>query len=359
MVLVSVIVPARDARERLPSCLDGLAGEGVPSAAVELIVVDDASIDGTAEVAARPDVRVLKGAGRGPAAARNLGARHARGEILVFLDADAVPEAGWLEGMLAPLRHDASVVAVKGRYYSNQPGLMARFTQLEFEEKYARLERAPRVDFVDSGTCAFRRDAFLAVGGFDESFPAQSAEDVELAFRLAAHGARFAFNAKAGVFHHHADRLWQYLVKKARYGYFRIAVYRRYPNKTLGDSYTPPSMGLQIGLAGTVGLVGMFAAIGAPLAGYALAAVLASFLVTTLPLVRRAGLRQPVLACLVPLLVFARATAQGLGIAAALVVGAAGTFRVQAGTPRGRAWRLEPLSHLDSTGNGNGNVPLL
>jgi Glycosyl transferase family 2 len=100
MVLVSVIVPARDAAARLPSCLDGLTAEDIPSAEVELIVVDDASVDGTADLAARPGVRVLRGTGRGPAAAGNLGARRARGEILVFLDADAVPEPGWLEGML-------------------------------------------------------------------------------------------------------------------------------------------------------------------------------------------------------------------------------------------------------------------
>lgn len=317
MVLASVIIPAHNAGSTLAACLDGLAAEGVPGAVAELLVVDDASTDGTRAIAGRPGVQVLSGAGRGPAAARNLGAAAARGAVLVFLDADTEPEPGWLEGMLAPLR-DASIVAVKGRYHTRQRSLVARFSQLEFEEKYARLERAVCVDFVDSGTCAYRRDAFLTAGGFDADFPAQSAEDVELAFRLSSRGAVFAFNPLAGVFHRHADALPSYLLKKVRYGFFRIRVYRRFPSKTLGDSYTPPAMAFQIGLAGLAGLLLVLAACNVPLGKLGLATVLSLFGVTTLPLVRRAGRFQPGLAACVPALTLARATAQGIGVAAGL-----------------------------------------
>src|SRR5438067_12612865 len=79
-VAVSVIIPARDAAATLGECLDALAAEGVPGPAVELIVVDDGSVDGTARMAARPGFQVLASGGRGPAAARNQGARRAAGE---------------------------------------------------------------------------------------------------------------------------------------------------------------------------------------------------------------------------------------------------------------------------------------
>ena len=318
---VSVVVPARDAAATLGACLEGLAAEGVPGPAAELLVVDDASRDATRLVASRPGVRLLSGPGRGPAAARNLGARAATGEVLVFLDADTAPLPGWLREVLAPLA-DPAVVAVKGRYHSDQRALVARFGQLEFEEKYARLARAARVDFLDAGTVAFRRAAFLDAGGFDEGFPAQSAEDVDLAFRLAAGGARFAFNPRAGVLHRHEGRLAAYLYKKARYGFYRVRVYRRHPDKALGDAYTPPVMGLQIGLAGLAWALALLALARrrAPrrvLGG--LAGVLAAFAVSTLPLVRRARADQPDLALLVPPLVLARATAQGVGILAGLL----------------------------------------
>lgn len=318
MVSVSVIVPARDAGATLGACLDGLAREGVPGDDAELLVVDDGSVDDTRPVAARSGARVLPGGGRGPAVARNVGARAAQGAILVFLDADTVPRAGWLREMCAPFEeHD--VVAVKGRYYSCQESAVARFVQLEFEEKYDRLARAAHVDFIDSGTAAYRRQAFLAVGGFDEGFHKPSAEDVELAFRLATRGARFAFNPRASVWHRHAEHLQAYLIKKALYGYFRVRVYRRYPQKALGDSYTPPAMGLQIALAGCSGALALLALLRGPLAARALGVTLAVFGCTTLPLARRAWRRQARLAVIVPGLVYARAWAQGLGILAGLL----------------------------------------
>ena len=310
-VRVAVIIPARNAAWSLAGCLEALKAEGVPGPGGELIVVDDCSSDDTAKIAAASGARVLKGVGRGPAAARNLGARSASAEILVFLDADTAPEPGWLTALLEPFK-DSSIVAVKGRYVTHQSGVVARFSQLEFEEKYARLERASRVDFVDTGTAAYLRDVFMNAGGFDESFPAQSAEDVELSFRLAEQGARFAFAPTSRVRHMHADSLPAYLYKKARYGFFRVTVYRRHPTKLKGDSYTPPWMGIQIVLAGLLPLAVLGMLVGLPKrvgTGLALA-----FAVSSLPLLRRARLcDRGLLGWILPLS-YLRAFTQGVGL---------------------------------------------
>ncbi len=328
MVLVSVVIPARNAAHTLGACLDALEEEGIPGPGGELLVIDDGSTDTTVSVASRPDVQVLKGEGRGPAAARNLGGRRATGEILVFLDADTVPQSGWLAEMVAPFE-DPAVVGVKGCYQTFQQSPIARFVQLEFEEKYERLlRRGPHVDFIDTGTAAFRRDMLQAVGGFDEGFRVPSAEDVELGFRLAERGARLAFNPKAVVWHRHPESLRVYLRKKLLYGYFRVRVYRRHPGKTLGDSYTPPLMAAQIGLAGLAGLLILLSLVGLPWVVPALAAVLVGFALTTGSLVRRAVRREPDLAPLVPALVFARAFAQGLGIFAGLLAQLTGRPRL-------------------------------
>jgi GT2 family glycosyltransferase len=314
MVKVSVIVPARDAEATLGACLDALAVQHVQGERAELIIVDDGSRDRTRAVAQRGDVRILCGAGRGPAAARNIGARCARGDILVFLDADTMPRPGWLSEMLAPFA-DPLVIAVKGRYHTQQRGLVPRFAQLEFEDKYARLERAARIDFVDTGTAAYRRDAFLESGGFDEAFAVPSAEDVELAFRLSAAGARFVFNPRAGVWHRHAETLPAYLLKKLRYGIFRVEVYRRHPRKTFGDSYTPPVMAVQIGLVACSWMLGaLLAARPRRAVRWALAGALGAFGWSTLPLVSRAAAGGLLLTLSVPPLVYARSAAQGIGI---------------------------------------------
>src|SRR3954468_15597565 len=97
MSQVSVIVPARDAEATLPATLEGLS-EQVIDEDFEVVVVDDGSRDGTAELAERSPVvdRVVRAGGGAPAEARNLGVAAAAGEALAFTDADCRPTPGWL-----------------------------------------------------------------------------------------------------------------------------------------------------------------------------------------------------------------------------------------------------------------------
>ena len=89
---LSVIVPVHDGAHVIPTSLDALCGSEFPRDSWELIVVDDASRDDTAAVAARYADAVIRIPGRphGPAYARNRGAEVARGDVLVFIDADVV-----------------------------------------------------------------------------------------------------------------------------------------------------------------------------------------------------------------------------------------------------------------------------
>ena len=322
---ISVIIPAHNASQTLGDCLAALADQGAPGPRAELIVVDDRSRDETAQLARRFGATVLVGPGTGPAAARNLGAHEASGEILAFIDSDTVPCPDWLREVTSPFS-EVDVAAVKGRYFTRQRGVIARFTQLEFEWKYQRLERAQRVDFVDTGNAAYRRSAFLNAGGFDEGFRSwgvaggkkiSSSEDVELAFRLASHGRRLIFNPRAAVYHLHEDDPWAFFVKKARGAYTRMLVYRRFPEKSRGDSYTPPLMAFQILLSGALAAAAALRVAGIG-GNRPLLLTAAAFGATTWPVVRQALRSEPSLAPLIPALVFWRAFAQGIGMALAL-----------------------------------------
>lgn len=236
-------MPAWNAADDLARHLPVVMAELPPDA--ELLVVDDGSTDGTGAVVTRAGAQLLSQPNQGPAAARNRGAREARGEILVFLDADCRPARGWLAALLAPF-DGPGVDAVKGAYLTEQRSRVARLAQIEFEERYRLLLRHERTDFVDSFSMAIRRDVFLASGGFDPSFRMADNEDVDLSYRLAARGYGIVFAPQARVVHRHPDTLGRYFRLKLSRGYHRTVVYERYPGKAWRDSYTPLSLKLQV-----------------------------------------------------------------------------------------------------------------
>jgi len=168
--MISVIVPAFNAEKTLPHTLRALQNQTLPRKLYEIIVIDDASKDGTGSVAREFGVRYRRQNKEGPAAARNLGVRIARGDIVLFTDSDCVPREDWIEKMVKPFE-DPRVAGVMGRYLTRQKEFCARFVQLEFEERFSMLGDRDNIDLVPSFAAAFRRSIFEEVGGFDAHYP--------------------------------------------------------------------------------------------------------------------------------------------------------------------------------------------
>jgi glycosyltransferase involved in cell wall biosynthesis len=241
---VSVVIPAYNAEKTLKSCLEALAGQSIPKEHFEIILMDDGSTDGTAEVAKSFNVIYDYQENQGPASARNRGVEKARGEIILFTDSDCVPDRHWIEEMTLPFR-DSSVAAVKGAYKTKQKEIGARFAQAEFEDRYDLLEKSRSIDMIDTYSAAFRRNVFVEAGGFDESFPVANNEDTDLSYRLSEAGYLLVFNPKAFVYHAHPDSVLNYLKLKYWRGYWRLVVYRRFPDKAVRDTYTPKVIKIQ------------------------------------------------------------------------------------------------------------------
>jgi lipopolysaccharide/colanic/teichoic acid biosynthesis glycosyltransferase/GT2 family glycosyltransferase len=245
---LSVIVPARDAAETLGNCLNGITSQSLASDRYEVIVVDDGSTDATPTIAAAAAGRVISQPPSGPAAARNAGARAARGELLVFTDADCAPTPEFLERLSAAF-HDPEVVAAKGTYRTAQRGLVSRFVQQEYQHKYDRMARQPKIDFIDTYAAAYRRRVFLDNSGFNVGYPTASVEDQELSFRLAEKGYRMVFVPTATVFHRHDRSVAEYLRRKFGIGYWKAFLLRSHPDRILSDTHTPLTQRLQMVLA--------------------------------------------------------------------------------------------------------------
>lgn len=320
--MVSVVVPAYNAADTIAACVAALCRQtyGGP---YEVIVVDDGSTDDTAALAARAGAAVIRRPRGRPAAARNAGSHAARGEIVCFTDADCVPRPDWLMQIVAPFA-GADIIGCKGSYATRQREVVARFVQLEYEDKYDYLRPQATIDFIDTYACAYRRDVLLAEGGFDERF--DYLEDQELSFRLAARGHRMVFREAAVVEHRHSATLPAYLRKKATIGYWKAQVMRRFRGQRLRDSHTPPVMKVQMLLAALLLAALAGGGVSAVLWGraglwfFALAAAVALvFVATTLPFVGKAWSKDRAVALAAPGLLFGRAVALGWGYARGLL----------------------------------------
>jgi GT2 family glycosyltransferase/SAM-dependent methyltransferase len=222
--VISVVVPVHDEAEHLPACLDALCASlepGIePGGEVEVIVVDDGSIDRPEEIAGRYPARLIRtGARRGAAHARNLGVRAARGGIVLFTDADCVVAPGWAGRAAAALvrahGEDPAVVALCGRVDS-PGGWVARSHAYA---GYAWVQDGPEGETAcfNTACAAIYRDAFLELGGFAEELAAH--EDHDLGLRLVESGRKVRFVPGVAVFHHHGiHTLRQLLAKHAAWG---------------------------------------------------------------------------------------------------------------------------------------------
>jgi cellulose synthase/poly-beta-1,6-N-acetylglucosamine synthase-like glycosyltransferase len=245
----SVIVPAYNAESTLEGCLTALESQTVDRELYEVILVDDGSTDGTADIAQQHGVRIFSQPNAGPAAARNSGADMANGEILLFTDADCEPAPDWIERLAVPFENP-NIVGAKGAYRTRQRELVARFVQLEYEDRYSRTSRLEHIDFIDTYSAAYRREVLITNQGFDTSFPTASVEDQELSFRLARKGYRMAFVPDAIVYHQHDRTITEYWKRKFKIGYWKALLLRWYPERAVQDSHTPQVVKAQIGLAG-------------------------------------------------------------------------------------------------------------
>lgn len=186
---VSVIVPVHNGESELRACIARIRALEPP--ADECIVVDDGSSDGSPHLARQAGFKVLSTPGRcGPALARNLGARHASGDVLVFVDADVLPPLDLVARVRAEFAADPRLAALIGSY-DDAPAAAGFFSQFRnLLHHYVHQTSREEACTFWSGCGAIRRETFLRFGGFSSCYRRPSIEDIELGFRLVRAGER-------------------------------------------------------------------------------------------------------------------------------------------------------------------------
>lgn len=198
---ISVIIPVHNGERFLPGCLDALVSGSYRD--FELIVVDDCSTDRSVEISREKGARVLKTSHQsGPGGARNLGAQHALGEVLFFVDADVVVKPDTLARVAANFMDQPEVAAVFGSYDDEpaEKNFISQYKNLfhRFVHQQARSE----AETFWAGCGAIRRDVFLAVDGFDaERYPRPAIEDIELGYRMRTQGHRILLDKQLQAKH--------------------------------------------------------------------------------------------------------------------------------------------------------------
>ncbi|MEU9596188.1 glycosyltransferase [Streptomyces sp. NPDC048109] len=217
---VSVIVPAYNEKECIEATLRSLARSTHP---VEIVVVDDGSTDGTADIAESlglPGVRVVRQANAGKPAALNNGVRHARYDIVVMMDGDTVFEPDTVRHLVQPFA-DPSVGAVAGNAkVGNRRTLIGAWQHIEYvmgfnldRRMYDLLRCMPTIP---GAIGAFRREAVLQVGGMSDD---TLAEDTDITIALHRAGWRVVYEEHARAWTEAPGSLGQLWSQRYRWSY--------------------------------------------------------------------------------------------------------------------------------------------
>lgn len=197
---LSLIVPVYNSAAYLRQCLNHIRQcEVIPH---EILVVDDGSSDESPQVAREFGVKLISNDGRkGPAAARNLGAREATGEILFFIDADVCVRPRTVGDVLSAFEEDPALDALIGSYDDApaHPDFLSRYRNLMHHFVHQRGRREASTFW--SGCGAIRRDLFLRHSGFDTTYGRPAIEDIELGYRLKSAGCKLMLDDSIQVTH--------------------------------------------------------------------------------------------------------------------------------------------------------------
>ncbi|WP_336366656.1 glycosyltransferase [Marinobacter sp. C2H3] len=220
---VSVVIPAHNEEQHISACLSSLLNQSYGADNYEVLVVDNGSNDNTYAIATRYNVKIFSRPGIKVGAVRNAGAEEAKGDVLVFIDADCVARPDFLETGVNELMLAENLVIGGGCNLPANANWIERLWLLGTEG-----QNKPRHLI---GACILiRKNHFQHVGGFDENLT--SAEDSDFHNKLSEEGISIKIDTKHNVVHlGNAKTVTQFIARQR----WHAENYLRRPRKSLKD----------------------------------------------------------------------------------------------------------------------------
>lgn len=228
---ISVIIPCFNRTRELEKTLTAFSTQTLPADQFEVIVVDDGSTDGLAETVRRISVpyplKIIWQPNRGPGSARNRGAREARSNLFIFLDADMIPALDLIDQYLqAHTRYPDAILI--GRHLPWPESLVSpldRAFPYVFDLGPEPIET--RFYHLASGNMALGRQTFATLGGFDENL--RMTEDTDLGYRAHLQGIQIVYIPTAIGYHNHSRTLVQLCQQQQCSSWWQAQLVHKYP----------------------------------------------------------------------------------------------------------------------------------
>jgi glycosyltransferase involved in cell wall biosynthesis len=260
---VSVLIPCYNRANDIEKVIRSVQNQ--THAVEEIIVVDDASTDQSISVIQKCGVKLIcHEANQGPAIARNTAFSASSGEIVIFIDSDAIADQRMIENIMSVYENSTEnerLGGVGGRgIEAFSEGIANQWRSLHARQDHGEVSKRD-VAYLFGLCCSYPREVFSQVGGFDRFYPKNAGEDLDIGIRIHRAGYRLAYTPAAFIYHQHRDTLeslkrvqynWTYwnFITQQRNKLPTLKIYfglfRRFVDNSLYDLFVKHSLHLAI-----------------------------------------------------------------------------------------------------------------
>ncbi len=212
-ILISVIVSTYNRKDLIKQCIESIINQLYPKYRYEILIIEGGSTDGTQDIINELskitlyNLRLIKQIGEGLSNARNLGIKESKGDIIVFIDDDALASPHWLQDYSSIYEMFPDIAAAGGRiepvFHMDKPkwlsdDLLVALGYLNLSDRETVLSYP---DHPFGGNFSVKREQFMSLGGFIEEFK-NCNEEKAFFFKLYLNGYKVGYSPKALVYHH-------------------------------------------------------------------------------------------------------------------------------------------------------------